>query len=119
MIDLVIQWLILTLIVLATAYVVPGVKIASFKDGLVVSALLAGLTWLLGRALFVAIGVGTLGLGFVLAFLTRWIVLAILLKLTDALTKRLTIKSFGQAFIAALVISVLSAAVDLFSRGRF
>ena len=53
------------------------------------------------------IGVGTLGIGFLLAFLTRWVVDAILLKITDAMTSRLTIKSFGWAMLAALMMSAI------------
>jgi putative membrane protein len=62
---------------------------------------------LVGWLLFVIIGIGTLGLGFLLAFVTRWVVNAILLKVTDALTDRLTIRGFGPALLAALVMSVL------------
>ncbi len=49
----------------------------------------------------------TLGIGLLLSFLTHWFVNAILLKITDALTSRLDIRSFGTALIAALVMSVL------------
>jgi hypothetical protein len=50
--------------------------------------------------LFVAIGFGTLGLGFLLAFITRWLVDAIVLKIVDALSRSLEIVSFGRAFLA-------------------
>jgi putative membrane protein len=52
------------------------------------------------------LGIASLGLGFLLAFITRWIVNAILLKLTDALTDRLNIRSFSTALLGALLISL-------------
>lgn len=112
MVELLTSWLVLSLVVFGTAAVVPGIEIKDFKGALAVAAIFGILSWALGRVLFVAIGVGTLGLGFLLAFLTRWFVIALLLKLTDALTDKLTVKSFGSAFIASLVISVLSAVAE-------
>jgi putative membrane protein len=53
------------------------------------------------------LGIATLGLGFLLAFITRWVVNAIVLKLTDALTDHLKIDSFGWALGGALLMSVL------------
>jgi len=47
-----------------------------------------------------------LGLGFLLAFLTRWLVNDILLKVTDAVSKSLTIRSFGMALVGALRMSL-------------
>ena len=41
-----------------------------------------------------------------LAFITRWIVDAILLQLTNALTDRLTIRGYGTALVGALLISL-------------
>ncbi len=112
MVQLLLSWLVLTLIFFLAAAIVPGVKIKDFKGALVVAAIFGILNWGLGRLLFVVIGVGTLGVGFLLAFLTRWVVIALLLKLTDALTEKLTVKSFGNAFVAALVISVLSSIAE-------
>lgn len=117
MIDLILQWMALTVIVFFTAVIVPGVHIRDFKAAFLVSLIFGILSWGLGSALFVMIGVGTLGIGFVLAFVTRWVVMAILLKFTDALTDKLNIDSFARALLAALVISVLSVVADSVFRG--
>jgi putative membrane protein len=45
----------------------------------------------------------------VFAFVTRWLVTAILLKITDAFSDNLTIRSFGTALIASGAITVLGA----------
>jgi putative membrane protein len=55
------------------------------------------------------LGIVTLGLGFVLSFLTRWVVNAIILKITDAFTTRLKVATFGTALFAAAVISLVGA----------
>jgi len=66
--------------------------------------------------LFVIIGIGTLGLGFVLAFVTRWLVDAILLKAVGGVTKSLQVESFGKAFLAAMVMSGLGTLAEMLVR---
>lgn len=105
--ELLFSWLVLTLIVLLTAAVLPGFEVRGVGGALLVAALFGALNFLIGWLLFVIIGVGTLGLGFVFAFVTRWIVDALVLKLVDAMTRRLTIVSFGRALLAALLMSGL------------
>lgn len=103
--DLLIEWLILTLGVLAAAKLIPGVSVPDFWDAVIAAGVFGVLNVLLGRLLFVVFGLATLGIGFLLFFITYWIVNAILLKLTDTLTERITIRGFGNALMAALVIS--------------
>jgi putative membrane protein len=104
---LLITWLLLTLAVLATAWIIPGFKIRGIGSAVLVAALFGVLNVLIGWLLFAVIGIATLGLGFLLAFVTRWIVNAILLKIVDGLTSHLSIRSFGTALVAALVMSGL------------
>jgi putative membrane protein len=107
-----ISWLLLSVSVWITALILPGFRVRGFGGALVVAAIFGLLNWAMGWLLFVAIGLGTLGLGFLLAFITRWIVDAILLKITDWATDRLEIRSFGWALAAALVMSLLGTAAD-------
>ncbi len=102
-----IPWLILAASVFITAKLLPGFKVKGIIDSLVVAAIFGVLNWLLGLILFTFIGFVTLGVGFAFAFLTRWLVLTIVLKFTDALTSRLEIRSFGTAVIAAAMMSGL------------
>ena len=108
-----ISWLVLTFSFVVASKLIDGFQLkGGFGNQMLVAALFAILDILLGRALYLAIGVGTLGLGFALAFLSRLVVGAILLKLTDALTSKLKVKSFGTAFVAALVMSVTAAVTE-------
>jgi putative membrane protein len=104
---LLISWLLLTLAVLATSAIIPGFRVKGFGSAILVAALIGILNALLGWFFFAVIGIATLGLGFLLAFITRWIVNAIILKIADALTSRLSIRSFGTAMLAALVMAGL------------
>jgi len=105
---LLLSWLVLALAVLAAAAVVPGVKVKGFAGALVVAAAFGVLNWLVGWFFFVLLGIATLGLGFLFAFLTRWVVNAILLKLVDAATDYIDIKGFVPALWAAGLMSLLA-----------
>lgn len=107
--NLILSWLIMTLAVWATAALLPGFHLKSAKSAIIVAAIFGILNFLLGWILFAIFTVFTLGLAWLLAFLTRWIINAILLKLTDALTDHLKIDGFGWALVGALVISVVSS----------
>lgn len=109
---LLVSWALLTLVVFVTAAVVPGFYIRGFTGAMLVAALFGVINFFLGWLLFVAIGFGTLGLGFLLAFLTRWLVDAIVLKIVDALSRSLEIVSFGRAFLAAMVMSGLGTLLE-------
>lgn len=102
-----VSWLILSAAVWITAMVLPGMRVKGLGGALLVAALFGILNWLLGWLFFGVIVIGTLGLGYLFAFLTRWVVNAILLKIVDAMTDKLTIDGFGWAFIAGLVMSLL------------
>lgn len=103
--DLLLSWVVLTVAVLVAAAVVPGFKVRGLGGAVVAAAVFGVLNALIGWVLFVALGLATLGLGFVLAFVTRWVVNAVVLKMTTGLTDKLTIRSFGTALLAALVMS--------------
>ncbi|HCF56623.1 MAG TPA: hypothetical protein DFS52_01335, partial [Myxococcales bacterium] len=105
--SILISWLILTVAVWIAAAIVPGVSVKGIGGAIVVAAIFGIVNWLIGWLFFFVIGIATLGLGFLLAFITRWVVDAIILKLTDLLTDRLTIRGFGPALLAALVMSAL------------
>ena len=99
------SWLVLSFAIYLTALILPGFEVRGVGGAVVVAAVFGLLNWALGFVIFVILGVATLGIGFLLAFITRWIVNAILLKVTDAFSQNLRIKSFGTAFLAALLMS--------------
>ena len=107
MLAFLLSWLVLSASVWATAMVLPGFTVKGFKSAIWVAAVYGLLDWALGRVFFHLISLGTLGLGYLLTFLTRWLVKAVLLKLTDWLSTALTIRSFGTAIVGALVMTVV------------
>ncbi len=101
------SWIILSLAVWLTAVLLPGVHLKDFWSAFVVSALFGILNFFLGWIFFTLFTILTLGVAFILAFITRWVINAIILKIVAALTDRLEIDGFGWALLAALVMSGL------------
>ncbi len=114
---LLIAWLVAALIFMVTAAIIPGISLRSFGGALWVSLLFGLLNVTIGWVLFVVIGLGTLGVGFIFAFVTRWVVDAIVLQLIGAASKSLEVASFGKAFLAALVMSGLGTIAEMLLRG--
>ena len=112
--EILLAWLVLSFAIWITAMFLPGFEVRGFGGALIVAALFGVLNWLLGWLIFVLIGFATLGLGFILAFLTRWLVTAIMLKLTDALSSSLKIRSFGVALLGALIMTILGSIGEYF-----
>jgi uncharacterized membrane protein YvlD (DUF360 family) len=108
------SWIWLTLCIWATAVVFPGFTIKQLRGALVVAATLGLLHLGIGWFLFSALGFATLGLGFLLAFVTRWVLTAIALKLADTLSDNLKIRGFGAALLVALIMSLLGGLGELF-----
>lgn len=106
---LLISWLVLAFGLWITSFLVPGFRVDGFKGALVVGAVFGVIHFFIGWLLFTAIGFGTLLIGFVFAFITRWIVTAIVLQITDAVTDSLSIDNFRTALVGAAVLSFLSA----------
>jgi putative membrane protein len=102
-----------------TATVLPGFHVKSFGSAIVVAAIFGLLNFLLGWLFFVVFTIATLGLAWLLAFITRWIINAIMLKITDAVTDRLTIDSFAWALGGALMMSAIGTLGEWLIRGAF
>jgi putative membrane protein len=106
--SLLLSWLILTIAVWATASILPGFHVKDFKGAVIVSAIFGLLNFFLGWLLFFVFAVATLGLAWLLAFITRWLINALLLTLTDRLTDHLKIDGFGWSLAGAFVISLVA-----------
>jgi putative membrane protein len=117
--ELILSWLILSLAVWVTDAVLPGFHVKSPKSALLVAAIFGVLNFLLGWLMFAVLTVATLGIAWLLAFITRWIINAILLVITDKLTDHLTIDSFGWALAGALVMSLVGTAGEWLVRSIF
>jgi putative membrane protein len=110
------SWLIYSLAVWLTAQFLPGFSVKSFWGAVKVAAVFGLLNWALGWLIYGVLGIATLGLGFLFAFITRTITNAILLKVTDKVSNSLEIKGFGQAVAGALLISIIGAAAEFVLR---
>jgi putative membrane protein len=110
---LLISWLVTSVAVWVTAAVLPGFKVKDFKSAVIVALIFGLLNFLLGWLLFAVFTVATLGLAWLLWFLTRWVINTLLLMLTDKLTDHLKIDSFAWALLGALAISIVSSVVTM------
>ena len=115
--SLLLSWIILTLAVWITAIVLPGFHVKGLGSAFVVAALFGILNYLLGWIFFVVFTIATLGLAFLLAFITRWVINAIILMIVGALTDRLRIDGFGWALGGALMMSALGTLGEWLIRG--
>jgi len=103
----ILSWLILSFAVWLTAVVLPGFHVKSFGSAILVAAIFGVLNFLLGWLFFVIFTIATLGLAWLLAFITRWIINAIILMITHKVTDRLTIDGFKWALGGALMMSAI------------
>ena len=106
------HWLLLSLAVWVTARTLPGFHVRSFGAAIWVAALFGVLNFLIGWLFFVVFTVFTLGIAFLLAFITRWIIDAIILWLVASMTPRLHIDGFGWALLAALMMAALGTVAE-------
>jgi putative membrane protein len=105
-------WLVLAIAVWLTAAILPGFKVNGFWGAIKAAAVFGTLNFLLGQLFFVVFGIVTLGIGFLLASVTRWIVMAVLLSLSDKVSASIKIEGFGTALIGALLMTVLGSLVE-------
>src|SRR5688572_6395107 len=117
--SLILSWLILSFAVWVTSAVLPGFRVKSPSSALLIAAIFGVLNFLLGWLLFTVFAVATLGIAWLLAFITRWIINAILLVITDKLTDHLKIDGFGWALGGALVMSLVGTIGEWMVRSVF
>lgn len=108
-------WLVLSFAVWLTAAILPGFKVTGFWGAVKAAAVFGTLNWLLGWFFFVVLSIATLGIGFILAFITHWIVMAVILKLADKVSSSIEIDTFGTALIGALLMTIIDTAVEHFA----
>lgn len=117
--NLLLSWLVLSFAVWLTSAVLPGFHVRDFRSAILVAALFGILNFLIGWLFFVLFTVATLGIAWLLAFITRWIIDAIILKIVDVLSDRLTIDGFGWALGGALLMAAVGTLAEWLVRGLF
>lgn len=107
MISILLSWLVLAFAVWITAKLLPSVDLDGPVNALIVAAVFGLLNIFLGWLMWLLAGLFTLGLAWfwIFAFLTRWFIDAILLKLTDGMVSSFRVRTFGAALLAALLMS--------------
>ena len=114
--ELLLSFLVLTASIWVTARLLPGFEVRGVGGAALVAVGLGLLQFLIGWLLFLIIGIGTLGLGFLLAFATRWLVTAILLKVIDTFSSSLRIDGMRWALLGALVMTAFGSLGELVVR---
>jgi putative membrane protein len=114
MLSYLVSFIVLLVSLVVASRLLDGMEIKGGLGSHVLVGLIFGvLNTILGPALFAAIGIGTLGLGFLLAFVSRLVATAIVLKIVDAVTDRLKVKDFKTAFLAALLMSLTTGVCEV------
>ncbi|HVZ33932.1 MAG TPA: phage holin family protein [Polyangiaceae bacterium] len=109
--SILLSWLTATLGLWLAANVLDGVRITSFVDAVWAGALLGVLQAVLTGPLFVLLGIGTLGIGFLLWFLTRWVAAALVIMIAASLSRRLAVDGFFPALVTAFIVAATGAVV--------
>lgn len=109
--SILLAWLSASLGLWVASRMLADVQLASSADALWAGALLGVLQALLTTPIFVLLGIGTLGIGFLLWFITTWIASALVIRITAALSSRLTVNGFMPALITAFVVSLAGSVV--------
>lgn len=112
--SLLVGWLTATLGLWFASRVLDGVRLRSFVDAVWAGALLGVLQWALTWPLFVVLGLGTLGIGFLLWFITRWIASALIILLASAISSRLEVRGFGAALFTSFIVAATGSLVRWF-----
>ena len=112
---LLLTWFLLSVSVWLTAAVLPGFKVNGFWGAVKAAAVFGALNWLLGWFFFVVLSIATLGIGYILAFITHWIVMAVILKLSDKVSSSIEIDGFGTALWGALIMTGIDTFIQHFS----
>ena len=107
--DFIINLLISAGVLMLMAYIMPQVHIKSFLTALWVALLIGILNATVGLLLRF---VGNLFTLFLLSFIIKLIVTAIVIKLADKLTRNFEVKGFWPALVIAIALAIASTIVD-------
>jgi putative membrane protein len=102
------EWILKSLTLLITAYLVPGFHIDSYFTALIVAVVLGILNLLLKPILVIL----TLPVTIITLGLFMFVINALLLLLTSSFIKGFRIDSFGSAILASIVITLVSSVLN-------
>jgi len=101
---LLLRWLILSVAIMAAAYLFPGIQVSGFGSALV-AALILGILNAFFRPILIIL---TLPINVLTLGLFTFVINAFLLMMTSGVTGGLVVDGFGSALLGSLIISVVS-----------
>jgi putative membrane protein len=104
-----IEWILKTLTLLVTAYLVPGFMIDSYLTALIVAIVLSVLNILLKPVLIIL----TLPFNIMTLGLFTFVINAVLLYIASQIVRGFHIESFFTAIVAAIVITLVSSLLNV------
>lgn len=107
--DILINWMLRALVILATAYLIPGFRVDGFMGALVL-VLILGLLNMLIKPILVLL---TLPINILTLGLFTVVINAIILQLALKIVPGVSSSSFGTTLVASLVMGILSMAVGM------
>lgn len=96
-------------VIFGLAYVMPQVEVKNFTSALLVAFLLAVLNFFLGWLIYYPLHLVTF---FLMPFIVRLVVTALMLKLVDKLMSSFTITGFWPALVIALAVALAGTLID-------
>lgn len=111
----ILQLLLNAVVLLLAAKVMPTVKVRSFGTAVGVALVIGILNATLGAIIRFPLNLLTL---FLLSFFVRLIVLAIVIKIADALFSGFEVRSFSTAVILACIMAIAGSLLSYFIIGR-
>lgn len=106
--DLVIQWIILALAVMLTAWIIPGIVVTNFQTAMIAALVIALVNVFIRPAillLLLPINILTLGLSVL-------VVNALLLMFVAHIVSGVSINNFWSAFFGAILLSLLTVFIS-------
>lgn len=106
--DLVIQWIILALAVMLTAWIIPGIVVTNFQTAMIAALVIALVNVFIRPAillLFLPINILTLGLSVL-------VINALLLMFVAHIVSGVSINNFWSAFFGAILLSLLTVFIS-------
>lgn len=107
--EIIINWIIVTLAVLAAAYILPGVSIASFWVALIVALVIGILNTLVKPILIVL----TLPINILTLGLFVFIINAVLILLASAVVPGFDVDGFWWALLFSIILALILALTNL------
>lgn len=107
---LLLRWLILTLAIMAAAYLFPGIRVSGFSAALF-AALVLGILNAFFRPILIIL---TLPINVLTLGLFTFVINALLLMMTSGVIGGLVVDGFGSALLGSLIISVVSWCLSSF-----